>query len=200
MVEIVERLRAYGGDDRRDYRHVAAAHIEAQAAQIDALTKERDRMAGLIPELPPFPPEGYGLPRFGLRWNGPDSPLAVPMDDGYWTPYHLAGAYRRDYQDAERELAGVSSGIGSVRWMDPPDGGSVSLGEQVRRMRADLEAAETQVEQMRKALEPFAAYAPYVEMFVAGRAAQGGSPKLPTKHFTLSHFRARTALQGAKDE
>lgn len=28
--DIVERLRAYGGDDERDYRHAAASHIEAQ--------------------------------------------------------------------------------------------------------------------------------------------------------------------------
>ena len=42
------------------------------------------------PCLPPRPPEGEGLPRFGLQWNGPTSPLSVPMNDGYWTPWHLA--------------------------------------------------------------------------------------------------------------
>ena len=35
---------------------------------------------------------GGGLPRYGLRWDGPDQPVAVPMDDGYWTPFHLASA------------------------------------------------------------------------------------------------------------
>lgn len=44
--------------------------------------------------------------------------------------------------DLQKELDEVASAIGSVRWMDPPDGGSVSLGEQVRRMREDLDAAE----------------------------------------------------------
>jgi hypothetical protein len=54
------------------------------------LEDEVERLRGLKPELPPFPPSGSGLPRYGLRWNGPSEPLAVPMDDGYWTPWHLA--------------------------------------------------------------------------------------------------------------
>lgn len=57
---------------------------------IDELLSEVARLKGLEPQLPPYPPEGHGLPRYGLRWNGPDKPLAVPMDDGYWTPFHLA--------------------------------------------------------------------------------------------------------------
>ena len=44
------------------------------------------------------------------------------------------------------------------------------------------------------ALKPFAEYAPYVEMFVEGRAKFGGSPVLPTKHFRKADFvRAREA-------
>jgi hypothetical protein len=34
-----------------------------------------------------------------------------------------------------RECAAVSAAIGGVKFMDPPDGGDVSLSEQVRRMR-----------------------------------------------------------------
>lgn len=44
--------------------------------------------------------------------------------------------------DAERELSAVSSAIGSVRWMDLPDGGDVSLAEQVARMRDHIEWLE----------------------------------------------------------
>lgn len=51
---------------------------------------EVERLRGLRPSLPPLPPTGSGLPRYGLRWNGPDQPIAVPMEDGYWTPWHLA--------------------------------------------------------------------------------------------------------------
>lgn len=32
------------------------------------------------------------LPRYGLRWTGPDQFVCEPMPDGYWTPWHLAVA------------------------------------------------------------------------------------------------------------
>ncbi len=51
---------------------------------------EIEQLRGLKPELPPRPPDGEGLPRFGLRHNGPGETLATPMADGYWTPWHLA--------------------------------------------------------------------------------------------------------------
>lgn len=38
---LVERLRAYGGDDERDYRHLAASRIEALEAERD----ETERMS-----------------------------------------------------------------------------------------------------------------------------------------------------------
>ncbi|WLH87871.1 hypothetical protein PSH87_14335 [Pseudomonas sp. FP453] len=62
----------------------------ATPAAILALVAENERLRGLKPALPPRPPDGFGLPRYGLRWNGPGLPLAVQMDDGYWTPWHLA--------------------------------------------------------------------------------------------------------------
>lgn len=44
-----------------------------------------------------------------------------------------------DIIDAQsRELVEVSEAIGTDAYLDPPDGGSVSLGEQVRRMREEL--------------------------------------------------------------
>lgn len=42
------------------------------------------------PCLPPFPPEGDGLPRYGIQWNGPADPITIRICDGYWTPWHLA--------------------------------------------------------------------------------------------------------------
>ena len=45
-----------------------------------------------LPVLPPIPPAGEGMRRYGLQWNGPASPLSTPMDAGYWTPWHLASA------------------------------------------------------------------------------------------------------------
>lgn len=71
-----------------------------QQAQIEQLQAECETLRGLTPEAPPRPPEGEGLPRFGLRWNGPRQPLSVPMDDGYWTPWHLANSAADHSEDA----------------------------------------------------------------------------------------------------
>lgn len=62
----------------------------ATPAAILALIADNERLRGITPAAPPRPPEGSGLPRYGLRWNGANTPLAVQMDDGYWTPWHLA--------------------------------------------------------------------------------------------------------------
>ncbi|MBX9762846.1 MAG: hypothetical protein K2Y24_07440 [Pseudomonadaceae bacterium] len=73
----------------------------AQAqAQIEQLQAECQMLRGLTPEPPPRPPEGEGLPRYGIRWNGPGQPLSVPMDDGYWTPWHLANSAADHSEDA----------------------------------------------------------------------------------------------------
>lgn len=69
--------------------------FSAIARYIDKLEAEIERLKGIKPDLPPYPSEPYGSdewPRFGLRWNGPDKPLTVQMNDGYWTPYHIAKA------------------------------------------------------------------------------------------------------------
>jgi hypothetical protein len=34
--------------------------------------------------------DGGELIRYGIEWVGPKDPIAVPMEDGYWTPWHLA--------------------------------------------------------------------------------------------------------------
>ena len=60
-----------------------------QRGEIMNLRAEVERLRGITPELPPRPPEGEGLPRYGLRHNG-KMPMSVPMADGYWTPWHLA--------------------------------------------------------------------------------------------------------------
>lgn len=85
---VVAQLRAENSELRK-FCEDAAKHYEKES---DALRAEVERLKGLQPGLPPFPPEGEGLPRYGLRWNGPQQPLATPMDDGYWTPWHLADA------------------------------------------------------------------------------------------------------------
>lgn len=53
-----------------------------------------------------------------------------------------ASDWEREAHQSDAELAAVSEAIGSTRFMDPPDGGSPSLAEQVERMRRALELAE----------------------------------------------------------
>ncbi len=79
-----------------------------------ALLAQLEQLRGLRPAVPPRPPEGSGLPRYGLRWNGPQQPLATPMDDGYWTPWHLANVL---HKDAER-----------YRWLRSRDLETISRG------------------------------------------------------------------------
>ena len=69
-----------------------AADVIDLHPRFNELRAECENLRGLMPEMPPRPPDGDGLPRYGLRWNGPGVPLSVPMDDGYWTPWHLAAA------------------------------------------------------------------------------------------------------------
>ncbi|MGN8276643.1 hypothetical protein [Pseudomonas sp. SMN5] len=101
-------LDADAGHDVEEENYSAALDFIAAAdpAAVLALLAEIDQLKGLMPGYPPRPPDGEGLPRYGLRWNGPQQPLAVPMDNGYWTPWHLADQLRAENealrQDAER--------------------------------------------------------------------------------------------------
>lgn len=42
------------------------------------------------------------------------------------------------------ECCAVSAAVGGVEFMDPPDGGDVSLAEQVRRMREEITTLRTE--------------------------------------------------------
>lgn len=91
-----------------------------QNMQILELTAERDaalaqveQLKGIKPEMPPRPPHGDGLPRFGIKWNGEYEPISTPMNDGYWTPYHLAQKHLREIQ-AEAGRAGFVAGSNRI--------------------------------------------------------------------------------------
>ena len=73
------------------YESISEQHKNAMA-RIKELKAENERLRGIKPELPCdyYPTED--LPRFGINWNGPKTPLSIPMSDGYWTPYHFAKA------------------------------------------------------------------------------------------------------------
>ena len=93
-------------------RFIAAAN----PAAVLALFAEIDQLKGLIPEWPPRPPRGEGLPRYGVRWNGPQQPLAVPMEDGYWTPWHLAAQYKAENESLRQALQAITAQVdGNIR-------------------------------------------------------------------------------------
>lgn len=86
-------------------------------------------LRGLVPELPPRPPEGDGMPRYGLRWNGPRQPVSVPMADGYWTPWHLAEAECEHLKDCQENAMLHMTGLVSER---------DTLRQQLAELRAQL--------------------------------------------------------------
>lgn len=90
VVEAAQRHYEYETTPENETLHIATGE------NFLALLAQLEQLRGLRPAVPPRPPEGNGLPRYGLRWNGPQQPLATPMDDGYWTPWHLANELRKD--------------------------------------------------------------------------------------------------------
>jgi len=44
------------------------------------------------------------LPRYGISWNGPSKPIPTPMEDGYWTPWHLANRIIQEHHSAAPDI------------------------------------------------------------------------------------------------
>lgn len=64
-----------------------------------------------------------------------------------------------------------------------------------------LDAKDKRIAELEAALEPFGAFAAKARRYVHGRADFGGSPVMPTKHFSLSDFeRAETLLSSPAGE
>jgi hypothetical protein len=51
----------------------------------------------------PVPPDE--LIRYGVLWRGPIEPTCEPMEDGYWTPWHIAQARIAQAIPEREELA-----------------------------------------------------------------------------------------------
>ena len=58
------------------------------------------------------------------------------------TPLQLSWVLGKLAEDARHQIDEVVRAIPGYRYMDPPDGGDVSLGEQVRRMAEHIEQLE----------------------------------------------------------
>jgi len=77
------------------------------------------------------------------------------------------------------DLDQVSAAIGTVRFMDPPDGGSVTLAEQVAGMHDALNAAEAKLKIATEALERIVASCPAVcELSAASAMADDATQAL----------------------
>lgn len=106
----VQRFWSFNAQNIRCVRESDYDALEQRLTNAEAGLKwESERNAlllaelqGLQPAWPPRPPDGAGLPRYGLRWNGPSQPLAVLIADGYWTPWHLADQLRTENLELQR--------------------------------------------------------------------------------------------------
>jgi hypothetical protein len=132
-------------EERDSAIYEANCHILQLTDSLNAATRARDearaeveRLRGMTPELPPRPLDGTGMPRYGLRWNGPTDPLAVPMGDGYWTPWHLASdavanAFRRGADVATRAASNLLAVVHG-------DGGQYEATHGAKKACEDAEA------------------------------------------------------------
>lgn len=86
------RIRDYEREDIDTSWKGFKGGYESRQPEIDALKAEVEQLKGIKPSLGDDHMIGTPLPRFGIKWSGPTEPLSVPMDDGYWTPWHYANA------------------------------------------------------------------------------------------------------------
>lgn len=97
-------------DNEADLRFI----LDAKNDEIARLREEIETLKGIKPELPNYLPYGHPLPRFGLRWNGPTEPLTVPLDDGYWTPWHYADSRIADLRSTLSRMADLRSTLEAI--------------------------------------------------------------------------------------
>lgn len=69
--------------------------------------------------------------------------------------YECARAEVERLREAEAELHEIAGALPGVAYMDPPDGGSPSIAEQVRRMRADLDRTAAENKRQRADAERY---------------------------------------------
>lgn len=139
----------WAGHVRREH----GAHTRTSSC-LDAARAEVERLRGIKPGLP----ENIApMARFGIRWNGPQSPIAVPMDDGYWTPWHVASAeverLRKDLDDARKAAAEVDRAggdaphepcMGLAAWIRCR--GEMQRAAEARAVKAEAERDELRTE------------------------------------------------------
>ena len=89
-----------------------AAHLYAHVEMMRKRDAKIERLKGMKPAPLDTPIPAGTIPRYMVRWNGPTEPLAVPSDDGYWTPWHVAHA---EIERLQRACVGAIRHLGLVK-------------------------------------------------------------------------------------
>ena len=76
----------------------------------------------------------------------------LSLSQGHMVMEYKVTEMEQDLAKCMSDLQAVSDAIGTTKYMDPPDGGSPSLAEQVSRMKADLAKCREENLQLREFL------------------------------------------------
>ena len=116
--------------------------FEGKEQLIAELRAENEMLRGLKPAFPPRPPEGSGLPRFGLRDNGYEQPMAVLMDDGYWVPAHLA---KQRISELKGALTMLTRGMKTIADMEKPENKDPQESTLIKDLATSMYEAATEI-------------------------------------------------------
>ncbi|WP_147305227.1 hypothetical protein [Alkalilimnicola ehrlichii] len=84
----------------------------------------------------------FELPRYGIRWDGPKAPIAVPKTDGYWTPWHMAQESVATPQPDPDVLRRVREALHAIQRCDVSGGGVLAAQRAANEDLAELDAHE----------------------------------------------------------
>lgn len=126
--------------------------VEFKVNSLLELRAEILRLRGFRPELPPRPPDGDGLPRYGLRHNGPGETLATPMDDGYWTPWHLAERLTRERDALLAHHGRCQKGSAAPAQAEGAADSRESLSADLEKVQTELDEKTTSERTLRRLL------------------------------------------------
>ena len=93
---------------------------------------------------------GAGLERYGIEWQGQENPISVPMDDGYWTPWHIAQLRITELEAKlhapkyDKEICPV--GVNVLEWIDG------LIDEDHRRNQRHLDAKDERIAELEQEL------------------------------------------------
>lgn len=111
---------------RHNGREIAVTFGETPSVMA---TDEQGKLWFASGDTHPQPAQGEheqpALERYGIEWRGPHMPIALPMPDGYWTPWHIAEAALKQ-RTSERQTNAIENAFyeaqGDIFTADTPWG------------------------------------------------------------------------------